>query len=429
MTTHTIGKNQYYNCDELRNQYPKIFRGCINSRAFITKKDVPDDAYIYGKLKSKKWVESNGNSMRFDKIFIKVDWFDNKYLNFRDDHEEEEEEDIEDAPGLIKLKDNEKFINNDGNIVEIEVRGEKNVDECYFKIKDIMNGFNLPHLHKNIIKEKSGYQEGKDYIYFNVNVNSHQAKVKKLFLTYIGLLRILFSSRSKTSEKFVRWATKTLFTAQMGTFEQKNKLVTNILGVSPQAVKEVLNKSSSRVSCAYLFSLGRVKNLRVSLNIPSKYSDDDYVYKFGNTDDLETRMYQHLTQTFKNIDGITLELVLFSYIDSQFTTDAESKIRHMMAETGLKLEHETFTELSIIPKQRMKFVKEQYDTIYKSCMGNVGNIVAQLKEKESINIQQKYQLENKDLQLKLMQEECSNKLAQMELHHLKLQMASMKKSK
>jgi hypothetical protein len=66
-----------------------------------------------------------------------------------------------------------------------------------------------------------------------------------LYLTYIGLLKVLFSSRNKQVDRFVQWATETLFTAHLGTSDQKSKLTAKLMGVSLEAVKEVFNKTSS----------------------------------------------------------------------------------------------------------------------------------------------------------------------------------------
>ena len=60
-------------------------------------------------------------------------------------------------------------------------------------------------------------------------------KNKKLYLTYAGLLKVLFGSHTKSVDKFVHWATKTLFVAQMGSHNQKTNLVSNMLGVSVDA--------------------------------------------------------------------------------------------------------------------------------------------------------------------------------------------------
>ena len=54
---------------------------------------------------------------------------------------------------------------------------------------------------------------------------------KELFLTYEGMLRVLFVSKNGKTRRFIKWATETLFTVQMGTIEQKNKIISSIKGV------------------------------------------------------------------------------------------------------------------------------------------------------------------------------------------------------
>ena len=44
---------------------------------------------------------------------------------------------------MIGLEDHEKFIDNDDNVIEIEVRGERELNKYYFNVKDIMKGFNI----------------------------------------------------------------------------------------------------------------------------------------------------------------------------------------------------------------------------------------------------------------------------------------------
>ena len=72
---------------------------------------------------------------------------------------------------------------------------------------------------------------------------SKQKVTKELFLTYEGLLRVLFVSRSGVAHKFTSWATEKLFTIQMGTQKQKRTLASNILGVD--AAQNVLISSVS----------------------------------------------------------------------------------------------------------------------------------------------------------------------------------------
>jgi hypothetical protein len=61
---------------------------------------------------------------------------------------------------LIHLEENEMFFDNDGNTIDIEVRGEREFDKCYFRVKDIMDGFGLKKLHSTITDKRSdGYMK------------------------------------------------------------------------------------------------------------------------------------------------------------------------------------------------------------------------------------------------------------------------------
>ena len=59
-------------------------------------------------------------------------------------------------------------MDDDKNILEIEVRGKRLPKECYFRVKDVMEGFEMPNLNTTIIREDRGYEYDKDYKYFNV---------------------------------------------------------------------------------------------------------------------------------------------------------------------------------------------------------------------------------------------------------------------
>ena len=68
------------------------------------------------------------------------------------------------------------------------------------------------------------------------------------------MIKLLYSSHSKKAKTFRKWATNTLFTTQMGTQEQKEKLALNLLGSPSESVRDVLKSSVNAVSCIYLFS-------------------------------------------------------------------------------------------------------------------------------------------------------------------------------
>jgi len=138
-----------------------------------------------------------------------------------------------------------------------------------------MNGFGLKNLHINMLNKKSGHEINihYKYFYFDKLGNSKDKKIKKLFLTYTGLMKVLFGSNRKTGDKFVQWATETLFVAQMGNIEQRTKLVSNLLGVSTQSVKEVFSRTTNTMPCTYLYSIGQVKTLRKKLKISTDYNE------------------------------------------------------------------------------------------------------------------------------------------------------------
>ncbi|XWV26726.1 hypothetical protein QJ857_gp0329 [Tupanvirus soda lake] len=403
MKSYYISKRNYYLADDLMSNYPSFFRGCKNSRSITTRKDkLPKDKYIYARNVSNKWLESDGNSKKFDKLFISKKWFD-------ENHADSKEDVIEIAPKIIHLEDHEMFTDNNGNLIDIEVRGEREFDKCYFKVKDIMDGFRLKNLHKTIIdKRYDGFLENTHYKYFYLEKvgGPENGKIKKLYLTYRGLMRVLFSSNKNTAEKFVKWASETLFTAQMGTIDQKNQLVSNLLGVSTNAVKEVFNKTSHKIPCIYLFSIGKVKDLRKSLDINNEYDDNDYVYKWGMSNDLERRTKEH-EKTYGKFKNTNLELILFGFIDPQYISQAENDIKHLFEDMNMKLDHDKYDELAVITSKQMRSVKKQYESISKIYRGHSEELIQQLKDKDT-------ELKQKDMEIKILKKEHINELQKKE---------------
>ena len=71
-------------------------------------------------------------------------------------------------PGLIELKKSEKMRDNEGNIVEIEIRGTREYNNCFFLVRDVSKGFGMNKLHDTLIKKSScSYINGTHYRYFS----------------------------------------------------------------------------------------------------------------------------------------------------------------------------------------------------------------------------------------------------------------------
>jgi hypothetical protein len=185
MRSYVMDNKKYYLANDLMSQYPSFFKGCKTARSVVRlKSKISKEHYVFARLVDDEWIICDGNSKKFDKLFIRKKWFD-------DNHADNHKNTIEMAPAIICLKDDEKFVDNDGNIVEIEVRGEREYDKCYFRVRDIMNEFDLKNLQGTILDPNSGHTNMIHYKFFYLKNLSQSPNAKRLFLTYAGFSRII----------------------------------------------------------------------------------------------------------------------------------------------------------------------------------------------------------------------------------------------
>jgi len=205
MDTYKINKKNYYLTSDLMMEYRKEFRGCKNGREYIIKKKVPKTEYVFAREYDGEYIETDGKSRKYDKIMIRKRWIDERC------GEKEKEEKLEEAPDTIELEENEKFVDNEGNIIEIEVRGEREYDKCYFKVKDIMDGFGIKRLNEYIVdKRREGYVVNEHYKFFYFYIKKTVIKKKArlcLYLTYAGFMRMLNTTIKKreTTKNIIWW--------------------------------------------------------------------------------------------------------------------------------------------------------------------------------------------------------------------------------
>ena len=269
-----LNNNNYYLADDIYNCDPNFFIGCSkNKRKMIDKKNLDDTNYAFSYYKDNTWITSDNNYPRA-KLLINVLWADSKVpkiiqckeaiKNIIDDNivktkkaivknkkklndnvidnaiinNESENDtikklqknifdklsdsdfinidnlyDVAPAPEILNLEDNEKFKDVNGNILNIEVRGERNHKKCYFRVKDVSLAFEMPNLNDVITHKHGAFIYNVHYNYFTIIMatNNHKSNSKKeLFLTYNGILKVLFSSRVGSAELFQDWATEKL---------------------------------------------------------------------------------------------------------------------------------------------------------------------------------------------------------------------------
>jgi hypothetical protein len=127
-----------------------------------------------------------------------------------------DEKKLEIAPRILELEDNEKFKDSDGDIMDIEVRGERDHKNCYFKLIDVMNKFDISSLDTTV-QHNGGYKRGIHFKTFIFTPMSAQHRSKNesrknksskpvTFLTYKGLLRAIVNSDSKNADNYQDWA-------------------------------------------------------------------------------------------------------------------------------------------------------------------------------------------------------------------------------
>jgi hypothetical protein len=434
MKTIYIDKFNYHLASEIIENTPIFSKGCRNAKEFLKKKNIPTDSYIFIREVDGVWTKSDGKSNKFDKVAIR-----RSYINENQEIQNElkgeivkDENGIEKAPEILILDDSEKFHDEQGNVLEIETRGERQHDKIFFKVNDVANVFEMKNIYTTIIKDNTSYKEHTDYKYFICNIldkvqNKTNKKTveKELFLTYEGIIHVLYGSHSKNAMKFRKWATETLFTVQMGTIEQKHKLCSNILGVDVRSAKEVFDTNASTFPSIYLFSLGYVKDIRQIMNIDLKYKDNQMIFIYGCTKELQRRMEEHYKYYLKK--GITISLKRFSYIDTQYIFKAEKDVKDFMTDLNCHYSYEKEKEMILVDDKQMKKICKRYDELTKIYMGHITEIMNEKKDLEhKLEISEsKLELSQKDNELLKKDNELIQQRS--ELLELKYQLAMEQK--
>ena len=339
------------------------------------------------------------------------------------EEEEQEQQEIENAPPILYLNDSEKFHDAGGNVIEIETRGERQRNKIYFKVKDVSVGFGMPRLKNTILKKEScSFERGIHYITFkreswdtiSDSKNTNKPSKTTLYLTYKGLLRVLFVSRNKHVDKFQDWAEEKLFTIQMGTRDQKVKLGAEVLNTSPRTLKAIFDKHAATFPSIYLMSLGKVRELRETFGIPANKPDESTVYKFGFTDDLSRRVIELETE-YSKLPGVAMTIGTFHIIDTKYTSEAENEVREMCAafEVRVKKTTQGFNELIVLDDKQFANMKKMYRRIGDDFAGatlglqkQIAELKDRIKDYENeimrlkLEIEYKDNLHKKDIELK-----------------------------
>ena len=403
--------NFFFNSKDLQEYDPVFYYGCkTKPRNILQKKNVPTTEYLYANFNARDgaWILSS-NECKKAQLLISKNWVDIHMHSMQTDRSDiatpvvlsniitpvpldEVDGDhwskYQEVPPLMELDDTEKFHDSEGNILEIETRGtERREDVVFFRCSDVSIAFNMPSLNGNITRDRSGYEENTDYKYFKGGRSSlglappnktANANPFYLYLTYEGLLRVLFVSRNKHATSFRKWATAILFTHQMGVKDAKNDMAANLAGIDRTTFKAVFDGYASTFPCIYLMRLGPVKSLRNTFDIKMDVMDDLIVYKYGFTQDLGKRFQEH-TAGYGKMPGVSLKLSTFHVIDTKYTAAAEGEVRAFVKKT-YQLIVPNHKELIAMSDEDMKYLKTQYGYIGQRYAGATASLTKEIAE-------------------------------------------------
>ena len=406
----------FYSADELKTSFPNFFIGTSKTvRLIINKKNIPITDYIYAnKIKNNEWNISDASSKKA-KLLLTKSWVD-QYI-IKEDLEEKNNNSYKIAPSSIVLEEHEKFHDVNGKVIEIETLGERHHEKIYFCVHDVSIGFDMPNLNRNLLNKEGGYEKGIHYELFIRNElpinelvpnisNKNDKNIRKLYLSYVGLMRLLFVSRNQNAEYFQKWAIEKLFTIQMGTKLEKERLGANLLEINIESVRAVFKKHANKFPCIYLLALGTVCKLRDPFNISLEIDDKCMVYKYGFTDDFPRRIKEH-QDDYGKLPNVNISVAVFHIIDTKYTSEAEDDLRQFFKNMNKTLFVENRKELIVLNTKELETVKKEFKHIGNDYAGNTQELQNQIQEltikQEKQELQhrleiQELQHKNKDMQ-------------------------------
>lgn len=308
---------------------------------------------------------------------------------------------------ILIISDNEKFTDKNGNAFDIEIRGEHTLDGILFKAEDIANIFGMENL-THTLDQKDKYIENKHYMILDSSLifwikdqpNDESTKNRRTFLSWGGLLKVLFTSKSGNSERqrMVNWIIKTMFIHQFGSESERNELATNLT----KSFRGLLNSKAG----VYLVRIGKVKDLRDSMQITKESHPDDnaYLYKFGKSNDCIRRFSEHTSKSGYGCYSNSISMNTFVFMDESKITKAEnelhayfSNMKHTFTDNAGK----SHNELVVLTTIDLKQVKEKYDHLL-AIHGNkndsqIANSIEQIKDTYELQLLRK---DNEILELK-----------------------------
>ena len=231
------------------------------------------------------------------------------------------------------------------------------------------------------------------------NMGVYQAST---YLTYNGLLKIIFASRSGIAYRFQDWAATIIYAAHLGTTEERVDVAADIVGINAQVVKDVLTTCITSMPCVHLFNVGKVTELRKHYDELKQYRKG-FLFKWGRTNDLKRRTGEHI-KTYGNLLSSTLQLKYFSPVDNIYEAAAENEIRQYFQERAVRFGNHK--ELVILDKSQIAGARRFYEDVYSKFSSEVDKLLGKTSELEKDATYLREIVKGKDESIEALNREC-----------------------
>ena len=376
----------YENIEYVKGEYilenaPIFSKKSRGTRDLIRNKKINEPDYIYLKKDyiTKIWIKATGESAKFDKVFISKNYIDINVVELNGDIDNGISYKL---PNIINLDNDKCFRDDDGNILNIEIRGDEN--KLYFKVKDVSEKFKIEGLKDMLLNNENLYNKDTDYIYFKMDLH----KKKELFLTFEGLLRLLVIMRNKNVTKLMA---QSIYSIQFGSATQKNVFASSIIKTDNNILEEMFNEKSNNLPYIYLFQLGTYDDLKDIMDINNDINvlhNDSIICKLGynnsNSNDMDI---EYLTLYYNNIIGVDAKLQVHKYIDLINMEKVKCEIFSFISTLKNNFDYNG-EKYVIIPKKNIDLIENIFSSIGDNNAGHTNVINKKIKELEtSLTIQ------------------------------------------
>lgn len=421
-----INKREYYRIPpiiSMLKETPLLENYGGDARGIVDELAIPAGEYLYATHSKTKGytVRTGENIIKSASLYVSKKWMHKHFGNCFGKGGDKIKGDRSDKKGVIHkhetknnteamptekrtvpkefiLDEENKFRDGTGEIINLRTFGECTEKGIYFMASDVGEKFDIKDIVSRITRKQKDetlrhFIRGVDYDIFKTRIDG--ILQERVFLTYAGIVIVLFTSRSKKVISFRSWASKTLFTAHLGSDEEKMELGSKLVKTTPNVIKAFLGGACTAYSCVYFFKVGTCKSLRKKMKLPDTIPDDYWIAKFGNTNNLKRRTGEHESEYGKDI---TLEY--YTYIDAEYLFEAERELKEYFKTIETNVDFGGKRELVAINPLHGKIIEKLYKTLGHKYGSNVTNVVKELsdsKKKYEYDMERQKNVHEKDI--------------------------------